>query len=131
MAIVAARAPHKYKHVLLLYLYLQHKRYSTARYLNRGRHWNERRTRTIEVDGLRMLDLPAPDFFREFRVTQETFLQILVRLENDPVFLKDSPGRPQTLPIVQLAVALWRMTHEGNGASVSVIARTFGCAGQF
>ncbi|KAL3689034.1 hypothetical protein R1sor_015343 [Riccia sorocarpa] len=48
---------------------------------------------------------------------RNTFLALYSRLQNHPIFTNES-HHSQTPPIVQLAVALDRLGHEGNGACI-------------
>lgn len=60
-----------------------------------------------------------PEIFRRYlRVTPETFDALVTALEPDPVF----QGENQASVVTQLAVALYRFGHFGNGASVVEVA---------
>lgn len=83
------------------------------------------------AEGVRMLLLPERDFWREFRMSQTTFMSILNLVESNEWFCDLSVGRQQAPAMLQLAVILWRLTHNGNGALVPVVAWTFGCSGQY
>lgn len=85
----------------------------------------------MHVDIPRMLDVPATDFRREFCVSRDTFYDIVSLVRMDPVYAVQPRGRPQASVEFQVAVALWRVTHNGDGCSVVTVARTFGCAGEF
>jgi hypothetical protein len=130
MAIILILNTHN-KTFILLYLSRLHQCLSTTQYLTCQRSHQQCRTRSMYVDALKMLKLPKVNFLNKFCVTQDTFLFILKLIENNALFLPRPSGRPQAPVIIQLAVTIWRMTHEGNGASVAVIARTFGCSGEF
>jgi hypothetical protein len=62
-------------------------------------------------------------------MTKLTFDSKLSLIQNHEVFEKQPMGRPQAPVELRLAVTIWCMTHNGNGASTSVAAQTFGCAG--
>ncbi|KAG2363422.1 hypothetical protein BDR07DRAFT_1282304, partial [Suillus spraguei] len=59
-----------------------------------------------------------PDKFREsLRVSSYTFNQICTKLASDTVFTNNSPN--EQIPLAdQLAVALYRFGHDGDGVSM-------------
>ncbi|KAG0692837.1 hypothetical protein DFH29DRAFT_1008046 [Suillus ampliporus] len=71
---------------------------------------------------LDMLKPQRPDKFREsLRVSPYTFDKICTELSSDPVFTNNSQN--EQIPLAdQLAVALYRFGHDGNGASMQVVA---------
>ncbi|KAJ7616874.1 hypothetical protein B0H17DRAFT_965471 [Mycena rosella] len=64
-------------------------------------------------------------FRRNLRVSPETFDELVSRIESHPIFSNNS-YHPQTLPYIQLAIALYRFGHDGNAASVESIAQWAG-----
>ncbi|KAG0700068.1 hypothetical protein DFH29DRAFT_1001438 [Suillus ampliporus] len=71
---------------------------------------------------LDVLKPQRPDKFREsLRVSPYTFDKICTKLSSDPVFTNNSQN--EQIPLAdQLAVALYRFRHDGNGASMQVVA---------
>ncbi|KAF7348137.1 hypothetical protein MSAN_01766500 [Mycena sanguinolenta] len=66
------------------------------------------------------------DHFRQaLRVSPQTFDKLVACLENDPVFSNNS-NQSQLSVDQQLAVALYRFGHDGNGASVQSVANWAG-----
>jgi hypothetical protein len=101
----------------------------TERYLYQQRALKDVHTQSLHTSGAFMLRLAPVDFKREFRMTKLTFDSKLSLIQNHEVFEKQPMGRPQAPVELRLAVTIWCMTHNGNGASTSVVAQTFGCAG--
>ncbi|KAJ7606362.1 hypothetical protein DFH06DRAFT_925653, partial [Mycena polygramma] len=64
-------------------------------------------------------------FRRNLRVSPETFDELVLRIEDHPVFSNNSRN-PQTPTFIQLAIALYRFGHDGNAASVDSIAQWAG-----
>ncbi|KAL2610578.1 hypothetical protein R1flu_029151 [Riccia fluitans] len=54
------------------------------------------------------------DLFEVLRMDKCTFLKLLDRVKDHSIFQNES-SHPQALVVVQLAVALDRLGHEGNG----------------
>jgi hypothetical protein len=69
-------------------------------------------------------------FFLQARMTQESFLKLLRKIENHPVFSNNS-FRPQAPCEWQLLVALAHFGLSGNGGSAHMLAQTFNISGKF
>ncbi|KAF7290164.1 DDE Tnp4 domain-containing protein [Mycena indigotica] len=68
-----------------------------------------------------------PDFFRSYLcVTPATFDALLHAIEDDPVFHNNSDTAEQLAVNSQLAVALYRFGHYGNGVSVRKVGLQLG-----
>ncbi|KAF7291383.1 DDE Tnp4 domain-containing protein [Mycena indigotica] len=68
-----------------------------------------------------------PDFFRSYlRVTPATFDALLDAIQDDPVFHNNSDTAEQLAADSQLAVALYRFGHYGNGVSVRKVGLQLG-----
>ncbi|KAF7307574.1 DDE Tnp4 domain-containing protein [Mycena indigotica] len=68
-----------------------------------------------------------PDFFRSYlRVTPATFDALLDAIQDDPVFHNNSDTAEQLAVDSQLAVALYRFGHYGNGVSVRKVGLQLG-----
>ena len=68
-----------------------------------------------------------PDLFRlDLRVTPLAFDRLVEAIRNDPVFASHSELSPQAPVEEQLAVALYRFGHNGNAASLQLIANWAG-----
>ncbi|KAF7300902.1 DDE Tnp4 domain-containing protein [Mycena kentingensis (nom. inval.)] len=68
-----------------------------------------------------------PDFFRSYlRVTPATFDALISAIEDDPVFHNNSDTAEQLPVPVQLAIALYRFGHYGNGVSVRKVGLQLG-----
>ncbi|KAJ7074853.1 hypothetical protein B0H15DRAFT_925623 [Mycena belliarum] len=64
-------------------------------------------------------------FRRNLRVSPETFDELVLRIEDHPIFSNSSTS-PQTPAHIQLAITLFRFGHDGNAASVEAIAQWAG-----
>lgn len=63
-----------------------------------------------------------PAIFRQYlRITPACFDALLAAISNNPIFFNDSPNEQISVE-VQLAVALYRFGHYGNGASILEVA---------
>ena len=68
-----------------------------------------------------------PDHFsNELRISPLTFDRLVEVIKDDPVFVSHSDISPQAPVEEQLAVALYRFGHNGNGASLQAIANWAG-----
>ncbi|KAF7292645.1 DDE Tnp4 domain-containing protein [Mycena indigotica] len=68
-----------------------------------------------------------PNFFRSYlRVTLATFDALLDAIQDDPVFHNNSDTAEQLAVDSQLAVALYRFGHYGNGVSVRKVGLQLG-----
>lgn len=65
-------------------------------------------------------------FVQMVRVTPTCFAHILGLIENNHIFQNNSSNQPQVPVETQLAVALYRFGHYGNGASIADVARVAG-----
>eukprot|EP00474_Spongospora_subterranea_P003016 CRZ03474.1 hypothetical protein [Spongospora subterranea] len=87
---------------------------------------NTRRKLSKELGALKILPLLEVDeFIQEVRVCQQTFAFILHEIEDDPIFHNNSTC-PQRETWIQLACALDRIGHFGNGSAVGRVARAKG-----
>lgn len=99
--------------------------------IHRHRYLNERRDIPKSTETLHLLlniwKLERPEFFRSYlRVTPATFDVLLTAIEDDDIFQNNSELAEQFPVAWQLAVALYRFGHFGNGVSVRKVGLTFG-----
>jgi hypothetical protein len=66
-------------------------------------------------------------FRYNIRVAPDTFDFLLTLIKDHPVFANNSPN-PQVPVIYQLAIALYRLGHDGNATSVEQVAQWAGCS---
>jgi hypothetical protein len=65
---------------------------------------------------------PSDNRFREqLRITPYTFDALVLRIQNDPVFLNNSHCEQIPVP-QQLALTLYRLGHDGNGANMRQVS---------
>eukprot|EP00474_Spongospora_subterranea_P011283 CRZ11741.1 hypothetical protein [Spongospora subterranea] len=90
------------------------------------RFLNPRRQLLESLAALNLLPmLEIDEFKQEMRVSQETFTFILSLIPGHPVFSNES-ANPQCEVWIQLACALERLGHYGNGSSIGRVARAKG-----
>src|SRR5262249_32612653 len=77
-----------------------------------------------------LYELDDRQFKQEVRMSRQYFQDLLLHIENHPVFQNNS-NSPQRPIHQQLLVALKRFGCFGNGAALGVIARFFNISGEF
>nr|XP_019008575.1 uncharacterized protein I206_06252 [Kwoniella pini CBS 10737]OCF47356.1 hypothetical protein I206_06252 [Kwoniella pini CBS 10737] len=94
------------------------------RYLCRPSRYLKHRERDFK-DRIDRLHREPDEGFRKFmRINKLEFNYLLTTLQDHPIF-KSTGKRPQAVPKYQITVAIWRLGHDGTGASAVCINQHF------